>query len=981
MVKSRHYRALVAPACLLVLSAAAGSQAPAPNPDDLLARGREAAFQEGPRAALPLFEQALPLFRARHDRHSEAITLGYMGYCYEELSDYPRALDFLNQALTLKRQLGDRHEEGKTHNIFGLAYWGMGDYPKAIVHLNQALQIARQVHDLQLEGSVLNNLGLISDEQGNYEHSLELFHHALEVNRSAHFDRGEGDALGNLGGDYQLLGQYREALKYYEQARELDERRKLKPNLSIDWVDLGLCRLGLGEADEAIRAFDRALATTQQIGLKKVEADAHKGKGSALLQLGKYDAARQEYQQAIQSYEQAGLKRELIEALNDDGTLHARLGDSTSAEADFRRAIELSRAIGHPHGVTINLIALGDLEGRRRHFDQAAALYQEAFERARDAKDQSSMASSLLQLAATWRDVGRLEEARPKTQQALAIGRATGATLTEAQALYTLAELDRQSGHIREALEEYAPAAKIVRQAGDTELIWRLAYGEGQALEAGKRYPEALASYRQAVEIIESVRSLLREERFQAGYIQDKYQVYVALVRLLLKVGKAGEAFLYSEKLRAFSYLNIVHQPLLPAEFKSEEDLRSQIRQLQRALDRERTNSPSTGSRQAVEWVSNRLTVAEQKYQARLDDLRSAHPRYAALNGLSVASAPQVQAHLPAQTALVEYVVGYDGLSVFVLTRGGVHAAAVPVKAADLRAKIELFRDLVASSPKDDWRKPAESLENLLIEPLEKAGWLKGITRLYLVPNAVLYYFPFAALPRHTDQGPRYLVEDYELAYLPAATALVYARASRGPEGNLLAVAPAQSRLKFAQEEARSVSALYKPRSVVIEGQDATKKAFASQVDRFDILHLATHGFFDKLNPLFSGVQLQPEGQDDGRLQVYEIQRLSLHARLVTLSACETALGSGYFEEFPAGDDFVGLTRAFLSAGSSSVLASLWEVNDRSTMEFMNHFYSNLRQVNAGAALRKAQIALIVSGGPYSQPYFWAPFILVGTNK
>lgn len=978
-MRGRSVRVLAGLACILALSELARAQTP--NPADLLARGRVVVFQVGPRAALPLFEQALPLFRARRDRRREAMTLGYLGYCYEELADYPKALTFLNQALTLKRQLGDRLEEGKTLNIFGLVYWGMGDYPHAVERLEQALCIAREVHGRRLEGAVLNNLGLISDEQGNYVHSLKLFHQALKVNHAAHFDRGEGDALGNLGGDAQLLGQYREALRYYEQARALDARRQLKPNLSEDLVNLGLCRLGLGQPDEALRNFDQSLALAQPIGLKKVEADAHKGKGTALLGLGKYDAARAEYRQAIEAYQQAGLKEQMIEALNDDGTLHAQLGDNDAAESDFRRAIEISRAIGHPRGVTTNLLALGDLEWRRRRYPQASSYLLEAYQRAREVGDQGSMASCLLQLALVLRDQGHLGEARPKAQKALGIARATGATPVEAQALYTLGELDRRGGREGKALTRYAEAMRLARAAGDTEVNWQAAYGQGQALEALKRYSQALAAYRRAVTVIESVRNRLREQRFQAGYLRDKYQVYVSLVHLLLKMGKTGEAFFYSEKLRAFSFRNIVHQGLSGPGFRGAEELHSQILQLQRLLDQEQSKGHSENSRQAAELVSSRLRLAERKYEALLDDWRGAHPQAAAWNGLLVAPASQVQEYLPARAALIDYILGNHALTIFVLTRHTVHATSVRVSKADLRAKIELFRDLVTSPRSRDWRLPAASLESLLITPLEKPGWLKGVTRLYLVPNGVLYYLPFAALPRPSPQRVHYLIEDYELAYLPAAMALVYRHPVPDPPGTLLAMAPAQAGLKYARQEVREVGDLYPKGSLVLDGTQATKQAFERHAGRFGIIHLAAHGFFDKFEPMFSGIQLQPDGADDGRLEVYEILRLRLQARLVTLSACETALGSGYVSQFPAGDDFVGLTRAFLSAGSSSVLASLWDVNDRTTSEFMDDFYRELRRSNEIEALRKAQVDFIHSGGRRAQPYYWAPFVLMGAKK
>ena len=108
---------------------------------------------------------------------------------------------------------------------------------------------------------------------------------------------------------------------------------------------------------------------------------------------------------------------------------------------------------------------------------------------------------------------------------------------------------------------------------------------------------------------------------------------------------------------------------------------------------------------------------------------------------------------------------------------------------------------------------------------------------------------------------------------------------------------------------------------------------------------------------------------------------MHLHASLVTLSACDTALGSGYFADVPAGEDFVGLTRAFLFAGTPSVLASLWEVNDQSTAELMQGFYRHLAQTDKATALAMAQREMRQRGGRFAHPNFWAPFVLVGSMK
>ena len=108
---------------------------------------------------------------------------------------------------------------------------------------------------------------------------------------------------------------------------------------------------------------------------------------------------------------------------------------------------------------------------------------------------------------------------------------------------------------------------------------------------------------------------------------------------------------------------------------------------------------------------------------------------------------------------------------------------------------------------------------------------------------------------------------------------------------------------------------------------------------------------------------------------------MKLRARLVTLSACETALGKGYFTEMPAGDEFVGLTRAFLSAGGHSVLASLWTVNDESTRALMTRFYKHLHEKGGAAALARAQREVRESDVRYRDPYYWAAFVMVGPTN
>jgi CHAT domain-containing protein len=218
------------------------------------------------------------------------------------------------------------------------------------------------------------------------------------------------------------------------------------------------------------------------------------------------------------------------------------------------------------------------------------------------------------------------------------------------------------------------------------------------------------------------------------------------------------------------------------------------------------------------------------------------------------------------------------------------------------------------------------------------------------------------------------------LGYLPAAAALVYTSASTGSGKSVLAMAPSSTRLRFTQRESQSVSELFPRQNMLLVGNRATESSFKRLATNYDVIHLATHGYFNKLNPLLSGLILEPDAGEDGRLEVHEILELNLHAELVTLSACDTALGSGYFAEVPAGDDLVGLTRAFMFAGSPTVLASLWEVNDRSAVQLMRNFYGHLRDSDKATALAQAQREM-QARGLYRHPYYWGAFTLVGRMK
>jgi CHAT domain-containing protein len=965
---------------LIVLSTALAANNAATESE--LERTIELYRAEGAEKTLPEFERLHILFEQNGDRINETLAERYIGECHWRLGNYGQSRKHLENALADTRDLGQRLAEGKTLNVLGLLEWDLGNYDQAIAWFQQASEIGSELGNRRLAGSTMNNLSLVYDELGDYPTSLRQYQRALDLYEGADFPRGESDTLGNIGGVNLLLGRYQEALTYYQRALVISESLESKPSMSLDHGNLALCYLGLGQLDLALEHSEQALTLAIETGMRKEEALWLRGKGDTLIRKGQYDLGLENYRAALAIYEEINARGLLLDALHDMGHMHLLLGDLVSAEQYFQRGAVMARELGLAQAITANLLALGDLQFKREHFPEADALYQQALQRATDAGELNYQAESLLRLSLTHREQQRFDEATAEARQALTIAENTDARPVEAEAWYAIGELARLKNNVDPALDAYAHAQKVAGADTDPNLLWQVHYGRARTQIQGGDRQQAVAELEAAVRIIESVRERLREERFRAGYVHDKYQVYIALVRLQLELGLTQQAFSTAERLRARSFLDQLENggPVSRNKQESMDEyaLRERIRQLNSALEEENGLPPPDRRQMAVDTFSNELLVAERDYQAFLDDIKG---RSAIGHAARVPTLTEVQAQLKPGQALVEYVVDDERVMIFIMQPGKLSAVTSELSNSNLLAKVNLVRELLQQPSSNSWWAPAASLSDSLIRPLQQQALLEGVNHLYLVPHGILNYLPFAVLPLNASAGERVVMEQYTLTYLPAAVTLVRARQNTQFRPSLLALAPERAGLRYSLEEARSIAQLYQPNSRLLAGRMATESAFKEQARGYGILHLSTHAYFNSRNPLLSGLELEADENNDGLLEVHEILGLSLDAGLVTLSACETGMGSGFFNQIPAGDEFVSLTRAFLLAGSRSVLATLWEVDDRSTVELMEGFYNRLEHeggINGQAkALAQIQRQLRLSKN-YQHPFYWAPFVLVG---
>jgi len=292
----------------------------------------------------------------------------------------------------------------------------------------------------------------------------------------------------------------------------------------------------------------------------------------------------------------------------------------------------------------------------------------------------------------------------------------------------------------------------------------------------------------------------------------------------------------------------------------------------------------------------------------------------------------------------------------------------VKMDSEGLMEDVQVFRELIEDTNSTQFIDISRKLYKRLFQPFEST---LNNRNLIIVSHGALHYLPMNVL--HDGNG--YLIDRYSIRMMPSATAMKYiSRKKADKTGGILIfgnpnLGDPKLDLIYAEQEAIAVGNIRSGSKIFLR-REATEAALRKYGNSYRYLHFATHGQFDSEAPLKSALLLAPDSQYNGMLSVDKLYSLSLDADLVTLSACETGLS-----KIANGDDLVGLTRGFLYAGSSSIVASLWKVDDLATAFLMTEFYSNLKTMTKREALRQAQLA---TKKKYSHPYYWAAFQITG---
>jgi CHAT domain-containing protein/Tfp pilus assembly protein PilF len=903
----------------------------------------------------------------------------------------------------------------------GTARLAQSDFAGAEAALRESLRLRREAAPGSLaEASSWHALGKLERQRGALDKSEQAFRTALDLRaRLAPRSLERAYTLNNLGINAWYRGDLEGAGRFYAQAHEIT--RSLAPGSTDEAQvlnNLGLLARARGDFQAAERYLTQAGRIWQRLEPEGLDlARNFSNLGTLAQDRGDLAMADQRLRAALARFEElAPESAETATILKNLGVIARDRFDVSGADILFRRALTIHRRLvpgSLEEAASLSNVAFIAVE--RGRLDEAERLARQALAiRNRISKESTEFATSLSMLGTIAFRRGDAAAGIALCEQALAIQRKTApGTLFEAAILQGLGIISHSQerygdaeGYMRQALairQRLAPASRATAESLDYLglTLWRA----GRAAEAEPLFTEAIAA-------LEAQSGRLGGSDEARSALHARFaEIYWDLIQWQVEHGRPAEALHTLERSRARSLLSL----LAERDLAFRNDVPAPLLAWQRRLDREYEEGQEaladSENPEETELLLARLARLRGERAALVARITQASPSYASLRYPQPLDVAGIQRALDPGTVWLSYLATDSETLLFVVSPTDVQVLELPATAKDLEREVAVFRSLILRGR--DGRDRGTAIEpallaqgrrlyEILIAPA--APWIAPAARVLISPDGPLHTLPFGALVRPGEPAA-FLVEWKPVHTVLSAT--LYAELKRGRRegqgGTLVAFADPRypkSRsggrdsgtnllaryrrglppLPAARREVEALAGLYGREAEIYLGAEATEGRVKSLGGAPRYLHFASHALLDRRFPLDSALALSaPTGRneaDNGLLQAWEIfERVRIDADLVTLSACETGLGSD-----AAGEGLIGLTRAFQYAGARSILASLWSVSDLSTAELMERFYGLLREGRPkDLALREAQRALLRGrGGRFAHPYHWAAFELIG---
>lgn len=901
--------------------------------------GRLQSFIGKNELAQQYLTRALDLFKQHQANRSESATnaygeaLGNLAEVNYAKGDFMRSREQFESALEVLQN--DPRRAAKIHIFKGYISGSLGDSEKAKHEISQALESYRQINDKVGEALASTALGLVHSHNSEHTRAIELHQSAIAIFRTVGDRHSEALTLNALGTSYELAKQYELALNQYEKALRLFEEIGSVEGMSAAALQIATVHYANKRMDQALAFCERSLRLSRAAGKIRSEINALMQLAAIYASQGRRELASNQYQKILKFYENGDLRARAM-ALNTYADFLLQIRDNERALETCLEALTLSEKIDDKAILT-------------------PALYNLA--RAHLAVGSPDIALSVIRRSLEIIEDLRANVASPdfRVSYLSAVGK------HYELCIQILMQLDRARPG-----RDFAADALLVSEKGRARLLLDLI-----------RESRAVSSQGAVQELFNRERELLKLFEILAQY------------RMNLLLSRKDSA-----------------------EIAAIDNQAAQLKADYQAIQAKKMEHPRLSSlKQAEEAVP--LSLQQIKSELRDGD-----------------------------TMLLEYGLGDERSYLWVVTSNSFQSYELPDRKTIEDAAREFYKLITArqgtGGPIDsDYQTKVEAADKAYFEKAMKLSRILlgqvadqlGNRRLVVVTEGALQHIPLEALPvpvaKMVGQDgvgasvSRFLIEEHEVVVLPSVSALIAIRTARNRTGSpskLLAVIAdpvfsdsddrvqrkpisrgiaqaatrensetrmrdgALARLTYASEEADSISATAPwGTTLVAKGFDANRDtAMSSDVGQYQILHFATHGFIDSDHPELSSIVLSTVDRNgketNGLMPLYDIYSLDLSAELTVLSACQTALGKDI-----KGEGLLGLTHSFMSAGSNTVVASLWKVDDKATAVLMADFYESMLQkgMSPAAALRSAKLKMM-RDNQWSAPYYWAGFVLQG---
>jgi CHAT domain-containing protein/Tfp pilus assembly protein PilF len=842
-------------------------------------------------------------------------------------------------------------------------------FADAAVALKEGVGIFADLGLAKEQAAALADFGVVMENAVDFSAARTFFEEAAGLRRTLKDDISVAEQFRNLGRIYDLrLNQYAVAAQYYGQAGEIYNKTNNAALEAETLLEQGRCQRLLGNFPAADTLYRVALA---KVGTKELRT-----KMRIVLEQANNAWFQGRYQEAFDLREQVEKNAvaeqwplEQVMAKNTGGLIWWTLGNNKRAQLELRGALEGAEKLAvRRDEVATTLNNIGLVQRESGEYAPALATLEKALAIDRKLGSRWAMAYDL-------RNIGQTRMKMGDAATSLQLFTEAAGMAAEIGDKVNLAKIYLARGDAEAELKQSGAADASYRKALDTadalllrEVRWRALFGLARLQTGAGDRPAAVATYRQALETVEGLRAEIKLDQLKDGFLADKMDVYSGLVSLLVDLQRSDEAFAVAERSRSRNLIDILGRQRLSLSGSVNQDLYDHQNRLKEQMLEQENLSVQAASPKERARYADALHKLQAEYQDLLIEIERKRPDLLALVKVSPTTLDDVRTLLEPGVVLLSYYQLPDRLLCWRIDRDKAALIIQNVSAKDLGTKISSYRRMLQNL--EPLEKQSRELYDLLVaRPLAGSGQLRSVG---IVPHGSLHYLSFATL----SDGRDYLVDRQKLFYLPAASVLKYTLARRQQNKNLRVLAignpdlgnPAFD-LPFAEREAGTLRWEY-PDVTILTRERATESWVREHISEFGVIHLASHGEFDPVNPLFSAIRLAKDDKADGKLQAEEVFGLDVRADLVVLSACQTGLG-----DIRSGDDVVGMNRAFIFAGTHSLMSSLWRVSDVSTAIMMKQFYRNYMTYGKAESLSRAMQQV---KNRYPHPGYWGAFVLTG---